>query len=91
MLACGFKYVGQTSRCVNDIRLEHLKNVKINPSNSEIAIHIGECVTSVRKLVRKDVLHKEPRRDIKGIVKETISVKTRGNFISQASMHLDNK
>ncbi|XP_040067690.1 uncharacterized protein LOC115312851, partial [Ixodes scapularis] len=42
-LACGFKYVGQTSRCLNDRLTEHKRNVKNNAANSELAKHLEEC------------------------------------------------
>ena len=58
-LACGFKYVGQTSRCLNDRLTEHKRNFKIKAPNSEIARHAQECINCTIQWSETDVVHKE--------------------------------
>lgn len=86
-LECGFKYVGQTSRCLNDRLTEHKRNVKNNAPNSEIAKHLQECNNCEAKWSETEVLHRE-RNDVKRVVRETIRIKASGNCISQPSMVL---
>ncbi|CAN7942629.1 unnamed protein product [Ixodes pacificus] len=86
-LTCGFRYVGQTSRCLNDRLLEHKRNVRTHAPNSEIAKHIEECNNCNAHWSETEVLHNE-RNDIKRVVKETIRISSIGNCISQASMQL---
>ena len=89
-LECGFKYVGQTSRCINDRLTEHKRNVKNNASNSELARHLLECNNCKANWSETEVVHKE-RNDMKRVVQETICIKTSGNRISQASLQFGNE
>ena len=86
-LECGFKYVGQTARCVNDRLVEHKRNVKINAPNSEIAKHISECNDCTAHWSQTDIIHRE-RNNTKRLIKETVRIKSIGNCISHASMQL---
>lgn len=86
-LACGFRYVGQTSRCVNDRLTEHKRNVKNGAPNSEIAKHVSECNNCKVFWSETEVIHRE-ENEIKRVVKETVRIKSMGNCISQPSMHL---
>lgn len=88
-MACGFAYVGQTSRCVNDRLTEHKRNVRINATNSEIAKHINECNNCTALWSETEIIHKEVN-DSKRLVRETIRIKSIGNCISQASLQLGN-
>lgn len=42
-LFSGFRYVGQTSRCLKDRLPEHRRNVKIKAPNSKVPKHAQEC------------------------------------------------
>ncbi|XP_040071196.1 uncharacterized protein LOC115320437 [Ixodes scapularis] len=84
-LECGFKYVGQTSRCINDRLSEHKRNVKNNAPNSEIAKHVNECNNCTAIWSETEIIHKE-RNDTKRLVRETVRIKSLGNCISQASL-----
>lgn len=84
-LECGFKYVGQTSRCINDRLNEHKRNVMNNAQNSEIAKHIHECNNCTAHWSETEIIHKE-RNDVKRVVRETVRIKSLGNWISQASL-----
>ncbi|XP_040070735.1 uncharacterized protein LOC115331401 [Ixodes scapularis] len=86
-LACGFRYVGQTSRCVNDRLTEHKRNVKNGAPNSEIAKHVSECNNCKVFWSETEVIHRE-ENEIKRVLKETVRIKSMGNCISQPSMHL---
>lgn len=86
-LACGFRYVGQTSRCVNDRLTEHKRNVKNGAPNSEIAKHMAECNNCRVFWSETEVIHRE-ENEIKRVVRETVRIKSMGNCISQPSMHL---
>ncbi|CAN7983728.1 unnamed protein product [Ixodes hexagonus] len=87
-MSCGFSYVGQTKRCVNDRLNEHKRAVKNNAANSEIAKHIQECNNCVAEWDGTLVLSEE-RNCIKRVLKETIRISLVGNCISQPSMTLD--
>uniref|UniRef100_A0A147BDN4 Putative reverse transcriptase n=1 Tax=Ixodes ricinus TaxID=34613 RepID=A0A147BDN4_IXORI len=84
-LDCGFKYVGQTSRCINDRLNEHKRNVKNNAQNSEIAKHIHECNNCTALWSETEIIHKE-RNDVKRVARESVRIKSLGNCISQASL-----
>ncbi|XP_042144221.1 uncharacterized protein LOC121834568 [Ixodes scapularis] len=86
-LECGFKHVGQTSRCINDRLTEHKRNVKNNATDSEIAKHVQECNNCIPRWSETEIIHREVN-DIKRVVKETIRMKSMGNCISQVSVQL---
>lgn len=89
-LECGFKYVGQTSRCLNDRLTEHKRNVRNNASNSELARHLQECRGCKAVWSKTEVICKE-KDDMKRVVQETVCIKTSGNCISQASLQVGNE
>lgn len=83
----GFKYVGQTARCINDRLTEHKRNVRINASNSELARHLQECNACTANWSETEIVHKE-REEMRRVVRETVRIKTSGNCISQASLQI---
>ncbi|XP_040064250.1 uncharacterized protein LOC120838403 [Ixodes scapularis] len=89
-MTCGFKYIGQTSRCLNDRLTEHKRNVKIKSTNSEIATHVQECRNCSAEWSGTTVVCKEIN-DVKRVVKETVKIRSIGNCISQASMLLSDR
>ena len=88
-LACGFTYVGQTERCVNNHLLEHERAVGMRAQNSEIARHVEECNGSNPEWARTEIIYSE-KDATKRILRETIRIGSIGNCISNPSVSLDN-
>lgn len=73
LMVCGFKYVGQSGRCLNDRILEHRKVVASNSPSSEIVKHHDECTNGFPDCTETEVLGKE-RDPFKRVLRETISI-----------------
>lgn len=84
-MACGFRYIGQTSRCVNDRIREHIGNVKRSAPNSEIVKHLLECNNCEPLWESSLVLGKEPN-DLKRLLRETAEICGSGNCLSRPSL-----
>lgn len=69
-LKCGFKYVGQTSRCINERLKERKINGKRNEQNTEIAKHIHGCNNCTVQWSETEIAHKG-RNDVKRSLRET--------------------
>lgn len=84
-LECGFVYVGQTGRCVNDRLREHATAVERGGRCSELVTHLQEChgcnpiFSGTRILAVERLLHRR-------LLKESLEIGHRGNVVSNPSL-----
>lgn len=70
-LECWFKYLGQTSRCINEKLTEHKRNPRNKASNFELAKHLKQYHACEANWSKTEVSHKE-HNHMKRAVQETI-------------------
>lgn len=84
---CGFCYIGQSKRCLNDRLREHALNVKNKDRVSEVAKHARVCHnceplwSQTTVLAREADLHKR-------LLRETLFILGHGNCVSQTTLTL---
>lgn len=85
-LSCGFQYIGQTKRCLNDRLREHRNNAIRGATNSELVEHLNTCTCSP---IWSDtaVLLKE-RNDHRRLFLEAGLMASVGNAVSRPSVAL---
>ncbi|XP_064475683.1 uncharacterized protein LOC135389577 [Ornithodoros turicata] len=83
-LECGFVYVGQTRRCLNDRIREHAANVERMAGSSELVDHLRDCRGCQPCFKDTTVLAWEPYAH-RRLFRESLEIATRGNVVSNAS------
>ncbi|CAN8002292.1 unnamed protein product, partial [Ixodes hexagonus] len=89
-LACGFSYIGQTGRCVNERLMEHKRCVLLHSPNSEIVKYLELCNNCQPDWTATTVISRE-RDQFKRVVKETRSIGSAGNCVSVPSIVIDKR
>lgn len=89
-LACGFRYIGQTGRCVNERFNEHRRNIRISAPGSELARHLNDCNNCYPVWENCAILEIEADAH-KRLLKETLQINGSGNCISKPSLRLEER
>lgn len=84
---CGFCYIGQSKRCVNDRLREHALKVKNEDHLSEVAKHVRDCNNCEPEWSQTIVLAREPDFH-KRLLRETLCIRGHGNCVSRSSLTL---
>lgn len=85
-LACGFCYIGQSKRCLNDRLREHALKVKKDFS-SELVKHLDVC-KGCTPLWNETVVKARESDLNRRLLRETLAIQSHGNCVSKPSVLL---